>query len=500
MGSVNGYQGAESWSRIRHLNPFRRIHNTNVDLDSMMFTFIDIKCNEEKHALLKADKQSNPFNPNGKRTAIYFKMLWVSYHLRRFATTHSVKRREDNPTSDYVFQPKRFSTSYGVRSARIYFNGIRTESYPNLYRACKRFQPNVVKCWRGNPPPLSLLILPLSIQDETSKEGSAIIIYDALCSAGMLVLKKGNYELSDDYEKKWLFYTGDELTVRRLFEFQEDIFSILDKKRFTFKGTYTHAMKLCKLLPRMIPINGDLHIRFHLLDAIYRLYSGGFLQAFQTKLGWKHINGRDAPKTYQNCHQLAILVYQEADRLLRDTFLHDFYCSTDFRSQIYQIIFGNKRSKSVEGKQEFVGLFLSNRYSMWLLDQWKESTDWVRRFVCGYVVCMTYYVMYKEAERTSDSPSLEQILSWFFPLFEITGKKNSKNTNMKVMEKWYSVPPKVLHQLRINRCRRNRDIIDTDGYDSPNVALDETMEMLMPTTKKYRMNIRSSHGRGLQEN
>jgi hypothetical protein len=56
---------------------------------------------------------------------------------------------------------------------------------------------------------------------------------------------------------------------------------------------------------------------------------------------------------------------------------------------------------------------------------------------------------------------------------------------MRVMEKHYLLPTDVLHQVRINRTRKQRDTRDTDGVYSPSKGLDEIMERLMPHMKKF---------------
>jgi hypothetical protein len=131
--------------------------------------------------------------------------------------------------------------------------------------------------------------MPISIQDETKKEGTAIIMYEFLEAAGMLEYdgEKQKFKLGENWNQKWLLLVGDELSIRRCFEFMDDIFSVLDRSKFTFKGAYLQAMLMKKLVKRIVPISGDLHIRFHLLDTVYRLFYGGFLQAVQWQLGWK---------------------------------------------------------------------------------------------------------------------------------------------------------------------------------------------------------------------
>jgi hypothetical protein len=53
------------------------------------------------------------------------------------------------------------------------------------------------------------------------------------------------------------------------------------------------------------------------------------------------------------------------------------------------------------------------------------------------------------------------------------------------MERYYKEPSHVIHQLRMNRTRKQWDIVDTDGYRTPNKGLDDLMERLMPHMKKF---------------
>ena len=50
-------------------------------------------------------------------------------------------------------------------------------------------------------------------------------------------------------------------------------------------------------LDKFVPVPGDLHVSFHLLDSIYHLFYGGLLQAFQMALGWKRICCTDVAKS-----------------------------------------------------------------------------------------------------------------------------------------------------------------------------------------------------------
>ena len=153
--------------------------------------------------------------------------------------------------------------------------------------------------------------------------GAVIVIWDFWIACGILIRDddKGRFVCGQGYAEKWVFPVGDELSVRRVFEFFDDVLAVLNQKQSTYQSAYLQAMELVKLIPQVVPVGGDLHLRFHLLDAIYRLFYGGFLQPLQWILGWKHVNGKDVSKTFQKCDEMAGIVYDGVDRVMCDVFL-----------------------------------------------------------------------------------------------------------------------------------------------------------------------------------
>ena len=55
---------------------------------------------------------------------------------------------------------------------------------------------------------------------------------------------------------------------------------------------------------------GDLHGGgFAILNTIFTLFYGGFLQVFQTAMGWKRVKGSGIAKTYQQAGAIVDIVY-----------------------------------------------------------------------------------------------------------------------------------------------------------------------------------------------
>ena len=71
---------------------------------------------------------------------------------------------------------------------------------------------------------------------------------------------------------------------------------------------------------------GDLHGGcFAILNTIYTVFYGGYLQVFQTSMGWKRIKGGDAVKNYQQAGSLVNIVYIEVMRGLHYMYASCYY-------------------------------------------------------------------------------------------------------------------------------------------------------------------------------
>ena len=81
---------------------------------------------------------------------------------------------------------------------------------------------------------------------------------------------------------------------------------------------------------------------------------------------------------------------------------------------------------------------------------------------------------------------LEHLMFKLLPAFRFAGKTNIFSTTVKVMQQQYALPAYVMQQVRVNRTRRQRGGIDSQGYRTPNKGLDDLMERLMPHMKSFR--------------
>ena len=79
----------------------------------------------------------------------------------------------------------------------------------------------------------------------------------------------------------------------------------------------------------MLGVNGLHGDGFSMLNTIFTLFYGGFLQVFQTAMGWKQIKGSDIAKIYQQQKSLVNIVYIEVLRVLHYMHVASFISSSD---------------------------------------------------------------------------------------------------------------------------------------------------------------------------
>ena len=144
-------------------------------------------------------------------------------------------------------------------------------------------------------------MLPVSVLDETTKVGATGVVLDFMTLHGLLDWDENSniYKPGASWQKKWLFVVGDGLSIDRIFQFFDDVMAITDSKTVSFRQAYRQAIALATVIHRVVPITGDLHVRFHMLESIYRLFYGGFLQCFQHRLKWKRLDPVDVSNSYR---------------------------------------------------------------------------------------------------------------------------------------------------------------------------------------------------------
>ena len=423
------------------------------------------------------DHDGNPFDCSGIRVAYYQQLTRCCRELhmvRRFLST----KRQPGQNCDYTLQPTEFAL-HRVRFAIVSaLNKLRKNRESNIFEVARQFPTKIVRTWRHEPPLAELLILPVSVLDETTKIGASGVIVDFMVLHGLLRWNEyaGIYEPGDGWEEKWLYVVGDGLSLDRIFQFFDDVMTITDAKTTSFRQAYRQAMAITQVIHRVVPINGDLHVRFHMLDAVYRLFYGGFLQPIQYRLQWKRLYAQDVSKSYQLAHRLAVMVFDEVDRIMIDVFV----TSTMTLEKTDEIL----HFQGGEG----LAVHIAEQYMVYLQRQVKECKDWLHRYLSNYLLIMCKYLAFLEAEQIGDAVTMEAVVIEYLPILYATGKDNSFNTQVRLVELYYErIPISVLQTVRLNRTKQQKRGVPGSRLTKES-ALDQIMERLMPFFKGMNHN------------
>ena len=141
-------------------------------------------------------------------------------------------------------------------------------------------------------------VLPTSKEDETTNLGCATVFLEILENAGVINIQRKKIEIGGEEKVKlivtivagashtWVYLIGDGLPHVRLKPFIHTINDSL----YTFEDDYEMRRVLSLALKQVVLGVGDLHGGgFAILNTIYTMFYGGYLQAFQTAMGWRQV-------------------------------------------------------------------------------------------------------------------------------------------------------------------------------------------------------------------
>ena len=115
-----------------------------------------------------------------------------------------------------------------------------------------------------------------------------------------------------------------------------------------------------------------------------------------------------------------------------------------------------------------------------------NSSDWALRLVGQFFLQMFDYLLMCQSKRLGDSILVEHCYARFLPVFSYTGKRNYFELCCSQMEWHYLASANVLHQVRINRMRRQKGSYNQDGKPTPNTAMDLHLERMMSIYKAVK--------------
>ena len=321
-----------------------------------------------------------------------------------------------------------------------------------LLHYARHFQQNAVHMWNPFEELAdTFAILPLSSRIEGTNFGAGTILLDFLVLAGLLVdcldpvTKQVFWKATDDIAKKWVYVVGYLLSLDNL----ESFIKMLHKSKVTFDECFLQVLKFQKALSRVVTIPGDLHVKFHTLGPIFRIFYGGFLQVFQTALGWKRLKLK-VSECYQLAYKLFNLVFGEVERMLLDCF---------------EVNEGQKlmACAAVQSVDHFA-IYYAKHFDTWFVEQRTKSEDEHRRYLCNFAYLGWGFMMLDDAVRTGCTPTIEYQICWWAPVWLELGKHRHYKLSLSQTEQLYrDLPYSILQEIRINRTARFYAGKDRDG-------------------------------------
>jgi hypothetical protein len=348
--------------------------------------------------------------------------------------------------------------------------GVNGESF---YTSMKLFQTNATKAWRGNVEKCSLIIPPISPEDETTNKGAGKVILSLLALYGILEATEtegtsGNVKslkLAEGYESRYLMVVGDGLSQIRARTFTE----LIQEVSNSYGPQHQASTVINKALNQIIHVPGDLHGGcFHFLAAVYSLFYGSLIQPIQILLGWKRIRGTDVTKCYQQAAGLALMIANELDRHLFTTYFKDVY---DRNSEnLHQLL-------STEESQK-LALEIADGFRKWVKEKRSSTTDEYFRMILNFLSMMEMYRVFRISLRAGDAIMIEALYNKFLPIYLATRKSHYVEMVLGNIETFYSkLSSKLLHLVRVNRTSPLYSGNDRQGMPMANWALDAIIEL-----------------------
>jgi hypothetical protein len=417
-----------------------------------------------------------PIDMTGKRVEAYAKIVKIALAVRKLSrlvpSTNEKQFKFQNEESYDAL--KQFDCINRLKPNRLkVVNGSSS-----LYSMASSFQRKATELWRGLPNIASLLIPPVSPEDETTNIGAAKVVLSLLVLCGILQViiegDKKRFKLHTNYKERRLMIVGDGLSQIRVRTFAD---LMAETSYSKFDDDHENCNVIQKALKQTINITGDLHGGcFHFLQAVFHLFFGSIIQPIQVLLGWKRIRGSDVTKCYQQAASLAILIADEIDRQMFGTFLVEMLGNPAF----------GIRFNAIEDSRD-AALHVANEYEKWKATKVRESDDEVFVMCLNFIETMMLYRLFRLSIRNGDAVMIEWLYKEFLPIYFICGKMHYYEIVMKMMDDMYdTIPGKILHLVRVNRTVPLHRGRDRNGAPMASWSMDGIIELLMKFYHKMK--------------
>eukprot|EP00984_Skeletonema_dohrnii_P002680 scaffold926_cov75-Skeletonema_dohrnii-CCMP3373.AAC.3 len=432
---------------------YRVLHMPGLD-EMPSLTYIDQKIPIPLRMRIPADVSdlemllgSRKWNDSQKRTEIQYSVDEFQRHLRKIdrlkELLHYQGRSNDfNCNGTHVALMNDIVDKIGGAA----INNIKTFER----EMCRIFNENYgqqdVFLWNEMCP-----------RKEMRKEQLLLAVIDVFEKVGLLD-KQGtkSFKIGPNATCRTIFQVGDVLTDVKVHALEEGIL-----QRKTQFGNEAEVKAIHDAYSQTKKTFGHLHENIHRLQAIYKVYYGGFIQPIQVMLSLKKV-GKDPTKGSWSAHeQLCLKIHAALSMLRVDKFL----------SQRSTTGGGNA---STDPSKVF--LMMAEEYDEYCMKLETAKNEVARSFAL-FSKYMERWKRCRRAVRLGNSATLESEGNEWLALWSALGKKNYCISAIRRMELLYeTLSPDALEYFRANIMLK---MSDGDSY----MAMDDFVEKQNLSTK-----------------
>ena len=485
-------QGKSSWSIVVTSRCFVKPHipeffpqllqpNMEVDINYISQAIpsaygmpaLETSCDllDPQSYILSSNPDRNDLDLTGARVDMYYKLAINASTVQKLGR---LLPRNDSHSFSFMDADgdralKQMKIASKLKSNRSDDFGHDDEGF---YSYMGLFQTKATAIWRGDVPQCSMIIPPISPEDETTNKGAGKVILSLLALYGILekttqTSEEGNpkgLQLAEGYDKRYLVIVGDGLSQVRARTFS----NLMQECSNSFGDKHEKSIMIQKALNQIIHVPGDLHGGcFHFLSAVYTLFYGSLIQPIQIMLGWKRIRGSDVTKCYQQAAGLALMISNELERHLLLAYL----------KEIHSDLVKRRHLESLTDPKR-LALEIANGYNKWIDFKRSQTNDECFQMALNFVTMMEMYRLFRISLRAGDAVMIEALYCKFLPYYQATGKRNYVQIVLSNIDAFYSeIPANLLHLVRINRTSPLYKGNDKYGRPMANWALDAIIEL-----------------------
>lgn len=303
--------------------------------------------------------------------------------------------------------------------------------------------------------------MPLLPRDEMQTEELYLAAIQILEEFGVLDASETNITPVPGFDWRRIFQYGDVLTIQKMHQLNPRIL-----KSMTNIGRVNHAKNIHSMLNETCIRNHDyLHENIHRLQAVFKIYYPGFIEACARVLETKRVGIDPTEGRWKDHEDLTIKIMSALKRLRLDQYISESEMSSSG-------ILDSSLSPS-ENLQRFMSKY--DDYCSAML----SSTNEITRYVSRFLIMAEKWYQSKEAVRVADWALLEvESIDWL-PVWGFVKKPQYQMEAMRRIEINYQLTAEELEYMRMGRFVRmhsNGNFMSFDDFcEKHNMALKQSL-------------------------